>query len=232
MKPERCGLFFLYSLLVVSLAILCRIPLGLAEDDFTAKYRAYQNAIRDGKASMDRKEFQSAVAHYSAAIGMSPFEASSYCQRGIAFYKLGKYREGITDFDRVIILDPRMSAAYTYRGLCRMHTDEYEEALSDYRKARGFNPKDVSVHNNLALLYATARDEKIQDKLKALEHGVRAAELSNEKNGEVLDTLALVYFVNGKIKEAIEAEQKALKIEPNNEKFKENLRKYEKGIVE
>jgi len=44
--------------------------------------------------------------------------------------------------------------------------------------------------------------------------------LSDEKNAEILDTLAMVYFVNGKIKDAVGTEQKALKLEPDNERFK------------
>jgi tetratricopeptide (TPR) repeat protein len=224
---RSCSVRILLSFFVVSLLMVRGIPSGHADDPFAAKYRAYQAELAGGMASFDKKDFQSAIQHYSKAIEMSPFVATSFYQRGIALYKLGKYKEALEDFDKTIILDARMGTAFTYRGLCRMKTGEYQEALSDYRKALGFNPKDVSVHNNLALLYAAARDDKVQDKLKALEHGVRAAELSNEKNGEVLDTLALVYFVNGKIHETVETEKKALKLEPNNEKFKENLKSYE-----
>jgi tetratricopeptide (TPR) repeat protein len=143
---------------------------------------------------------------------------------------LGNDKEAIEDFDKVIILDARISTAYVYRGLCRMKGGEYQEALTDYQKALEFSPKDASIHNNLAWLYATAKEEKFQDKLKALEHAVKAAELSNEKNAEILDTLAKVYLINGKVNEAIEAEKKALKLEPNNERLKENLKKYEKAI--
>jgi cytochrome c-type biogenesis protein CcmH/NrfG len=91
------------------------------------------------------------------------------------------------------------------------------------------NPKDANIHNNLAWLYVTAKDEKVKDNIKALEHAVKASALSDEKNAEILDTLAMVYFVNGKVKEAVDAEQKALKLEPGNERFKGNLKKYEEG---
>jgi tetratricopeptide (TPR) repeat protein len=107
---------------------------------------------------------------------------------------------------------------------------DYQGALNDYRKGLEINPKDPSIHNNLAWLYATAKGEKFQDKLKALEHAAKAVELSSERNVEILDTLARVYFINGKIDEAIETEKKALKLEPNNERFKENLKEYEKAM--
>ncbi len=110
-----------------------------------------------------------------------------------------------------------------------MKGGEYQGALSDYGKGLELNPRDPSIHNNLAWLYATANDEKFLDNLKALGHAARAVELSNERNAEALDTLARVYLINGKTKEAVETLDKALRLEPNNERFKDNLRLYQEG---
>jgi tetratricopeptide (TPR) repeat protein len=223
---------FLFLLILVSISSLLGVvpPSEVCgQNTFAEKYRVYQTSIREAKTALDKKDYQKAVELYSKALEMSPFEALNYYNRGIALYRLGREREAIDDFDRVLILDPRISTAYIYRGLCRMKSGEYQGALSDYQKALEFNPKDASLHNNLAWLYATAKDEKVRDKIKALEHAVKAAEMSNEKNAEILDTLARVYFINGKIRDAVETEKKALKLEPNNEKFKENLREYEKA---
>ena len=201
-----------------------------ADEDFLKRYRTYQQAVSSGKVSLDKKDYRSAIEHYTKAIEMSPFVASHYYDRGIALYRKGDEKKAIEDFDRVVIMDPRSSSAYIYRGLCRMKGVSTKGALFDYKKALGLNPKDPSIHNNLAWLYATAKEETSQDKLKALEHALRAAELSNERNAEILDTLARVYLINGKVKEAVETENKALKLEPRNERFKENLKEYEKAM--
>lgn len=111
--------------------------------------------------------------------------------------------KAIEDFDKVIILDPRWSSGYVYRGLCWRKKGNYKGALSDYKRALNLKPKDPGIHNNLAWLYATANDEKFQDKGKALEHAEKAARLSRDTNAEILDTLAQAYFINGKVKEAI-----------------------------
>jgi tetratricopeptide (TPR) repeat protein len=68
----------------------------------------------------------------------------------------------------------------------------------------------------------------VRDKLKALEHASKAAALSKEKNAGVLDTLARVYFINGKVNEAIETEKKAILLESENKEFKVNLSLYER----
>ena len=110
-----------------------------------------------------------------------------------------------------------------------MKKDEYRGALSDYKSALNLKPNDASIHNNLAWLYATAKDEKFQDKSKALEHAKKAADLTKQRNAEILDTLARVFYVNGKVKQAIETEKKAIELNPDNEEFKKNLEMYEKN---
>jgi tetratricopeptide (TPR) repeat protein len=200
-----------------------------AGDEFAGEYRAYQTHAREGKAAFHKKNYQTAIIHYSRAIELSPFEVDSYYKRGIALYKSGKEQEAIEDFNKVLTMDSRSISSYVYRGLCREKIGEYVEALKDYTSALSINPKDANIHNNLAWLYATAMDEKVQDKVKALEHAKKAAELSNEKKADILDTLARAYLMNEMNKEAIEAEKKALKIEPNNKRFQKNLRVYEEG---
>jgi len=200
---------------------------AFAGDEFSEKYRAYQNDMSTGRAELEKKDYEAAIKYFSSAISASPFEASNYYDRGVAYYKSGKDKEAIGEFDKVIILDNRRIGAYVYRGLCKERSGQYADALKDYSTAVSMNPKDANVHNNLAWLYATAKDEKVKDNLKALEHAVKASSLSDEKNAEILDTLAMVYFVNGKIKDAVETEHKALKLEPENERFKGNLKKYE-----
>lgn len=144
----------------------------------------------------------------------------------------GKAKEAIDDFNKVLVMDSRRYSAYVYRGLCREKIGAYAKALEDYTSALGMNPKDANIHNNLAWVYATDKDEKVQDNAKALEHAKKAAELSNERNAEILDTLASAYFINANVKEAVETERKAIKLEPDNEGVKKNLKNYEKGMLE
>ena len=224
----RLSLFVLFlSFLVVWVTF---ISYGYAEDHFMDKYQAYQNYVKTGSSSLGKKDYTSAITNYSRAIDMSPFEVSNYYNRGIALFKSGKGKEAEEDFDKVIIMDPKMSSAYVYRGLCRERLGKHKDALNDYTKALELKPNDAAIHNNIAYLYVSANDESFRDKVKALEHAKKAAELSKEKNAEILDTLARAYFINGQIKEAIEAENKALKLEPYNDEFKNKLKEYEKAI--
>jgi Flp pilus assembly protein TadD len=180
-----------------------------ANDDFAARYKAFKEHVQSASSAFQKKDYVTAITSYSKAIEMSPFEINSYYSRGIAYFKSGKEKEAEEDFDKVIIMDPRMSSAYVYRGLCREKLGRYKDALNDYTKALELKPNDAAIHNNIAYLYVSANDESFRDKVKALEHAKKAAELSKEKNAEILDTLARAYFINGMVKEAIDAENKA-----------------------
>jgi tetratricopeptide (TPR) repeat protein len=200
-------------------------------DDFLTRYKEYQSLNRAGQASLIKGEYDKAIDHYSKAIKASPFEVSNYYYRGLAWYKNGNKDKAVDDFDKVIILNARWRSAYIYRGLCKMEGGVYKEALKDYEIALKLDPKDPIIHNNLACLYAGAEDEQLKDAVKALEHAKKAVELSHEKNAEILDTLANAYFINGKMKEAIEAQMKALALAPDNEGFQENLKRYEREYI-
>jgi len=219
-----------YAILLVLLIPIPGIAAGMPAQTgggFEEQLRIYKSSLRSGAEAFSKENYSAVIANYTTAIELSPFETSSYYQRGTAFYRLGRYKECIADFSRIILLDDRMGTAYTYLGLCKAGAGEYKEALNAYNKALEINPKDVSVHNNIAILYASARNANFRDRLKALEYAIKASELSGEKNAEILDSLSYVYFVNGKIPEAIEAEKKALKLAPENEAFKKKLQDLE-----
>ncbi len=201
---------------------------AFAAEDFSATYKAYKGYVQSGSDYLRKGDYQQTIQQFSKAIAMSPFEATLYLNRGIARYKSGKLKDAEDDFDKALVLDPRMVSALAYRGLCREKQGKEKAALEDYARAVQQQPDDVSNQNNIAWLYATAKDEGVRDKLKALEHASKAVALSKEKNAGVLDTLARVDFINGKVKEAIDTEKKAIELEPGNKEFKENLARYER----
>lgn len=193
---------------------------------FAEQYRAYQSAAGKGNNAFDRKDYPAAVEEYSRVIALSSFESDIYFRRGVALFKSGREIEAVADFDRAILINPRQVQALSYRGLCHERKGEFVAALKDHAEAVAANPKDPSLHNNLAWLYATAGDLQVRDPAKALEHARKATELSGGNNAEILDTLALALFGNGRINEAIETEEKALKLIPGNDRFAQHLHDY------
>jgi Flp pilus assembly protein TadD len=170
--------------LSLTLFLVCSFvidQLAFAQEDFAQKYQAYQKAVNEGKAALDGKDYHTAIENYTKEIEASPFVALHYFDRGIAWHRKGDTKKAEEDFSKAIILEQRMATAYSYRGLVRMKGGDQAGALKDYSAALGLSPRDPSVHNNLAWLYATAKDEKLKDRVKALEHAVRAVEMTRRR---------------------------------------------------
>jgi TPR repeat protein len=96
------------------------------------------------------------------------------------------------------------------------------EAVTWYRKA--VKQDDPDAMNNLALLLATSRNSSVRKPDEAIALAAKAVATRN--NPDYLDTLAAAYFAAGQTDKAIEAEQKALALKPDNDSYKESLQKY------
>jgi hypothetical protein len=55
------------------------------DKDFAERYREYQQAVRLGKVSFNKKDHHAAIKHYTGAIEISPYLDSHYYGCGIAW---------------------------------------------------------------------------------------------------------------------------------------------------
>jgi hypothetical protein len=99
----------------------------------------------------------------------------------------------------------------------------FQEAYEAFDKVCRDFPRSGSHHNQAAWLAARC-GQRLDD---ALAHAEQAVALNGEKMSYV-DTLAEVHFRRGDVQRAIELEKQALKREPNNQHFQEQLRRFEK----
>ena len=96
------------------------------------------------------------------------------------------------------------------------------EAVQWYRLAVDQN--DWGAMNNLARLLATTKNERVRNPQEAVALATKAVAAAN--NPDYVDTLAAAYFAAGQTDKAIEAEQKALAMNPGNDSYKGSLQKY------
>jgi TPR repeat protein len=96
------------------------------------------------------------------------------------------------------------------------------EAVKWYRLAVEQN--DPSAMNDLARLLATSKNARVRNPQEAVSLATKAVAAAN--NPDYLDTLAAAYFAAGQTDKAIEAEQKALTMNPGNDSYKEALQNY------
>lgn len=75
------------------------------------------------------------------------------------------------------------------------------------------------------------RDKKADPKLIkiAIDAAKKGAELTSQKDPNLLDTLACAYFADGDTAKAIETQEKALKLRPDDDELKAHLEKFKKA---
>jgi TPR repeat protein len=98
------------------------------------------------------------------------------------------------------------------------------ESIKWYRKATAQG--EVRAMNNLAFLLATATDPKLRNAAEAVSFAKKAVEAEPE-NANSLDTLAAAYFAAGQLGQAVETEQRAVTLEPNDPSYKTALGKFQ-----
>ncbi len=115
--------------------------------------------------------------------------------------------------------EPKNSLWLIYLGNFLQSRQMEKKAVDAYEKALKLTPMNAEVNNNLAWLLLTAQDKSIRNPERALTLA-RTAALFQEQ-GFILDTLALAYWTNGLIDEALATEFKAIRLDPKNHAYYE-----------
>ena len=123
--------------------------------------------------------------------------------------------------------EPHNGELWRYLGDFYYHSDALGKAQQAYERAHAIEPADAELLNNLAWLYATAKDPMIADPQRALDLARTAAGL--KASPHILDTLAESYYVNGRYTEAIQAAQQALaEASENTDYYQSQLDKFKR----
>ena len=90
--------------------------------------------------------------------------------------------------------------------------------------------EDAQMLNEIAWSMAIGSGERDLD--LALRTAERAAELTSHEDASILDTLARVYYAQGKLAEAVEWQKKAAELDSGNPQFTATLEQYEAELAE
>jgi tetratricopeptide (TPR) repeat protein len=115
-----------------------------------------------------------------------------------------------------------------------IHLDRATEAyaLADQMAAKAWD--NAQMLNALAWTVVDTEGIKTRNLDFALRTAVRASELTKDKDGAILDTVARCHFEKGNLKEAVEIQRKAVEYAPAGpmaDELKANLEKYEKALA-
>ncbi len=113
---------------------------------------------------------------------------------------------------------------YAAEGRADLASRERERVGEILHRALAREEKDGSMLNGLAWACAT-HDLYLDDATKAAERAVTL----ESKNVDILDTLAELYFRQGKRDKAVEVESRAATIDPKSQYLKDQIERFRKG---
>jgi tetratricopeptide (TPR) repeat protein len=191
--------------------------------EYDKALRAFSEAIHLNPASPNgylgrggtylwKDEYDKALHDYSEVIRLKPTGADGYLGRGAAHSWKKDYDKALHDYSEAIRLDPKLAAAYTGRARGYSRKKEYQKALADCTMAIKIDAKDPASCRSLAWLLATCPDASIRDGKKAVAIATKGCELSAREEPFILETLAAAYAEVGKFPEAVQSQQRAVKL--------------------
>ncbi len=140
-----------------------------------------------------------------------------------------QWEEALNLFKQAVKLDPQNKRALFGLGTTYIHLERYKEALDIMIPLVKAYPSDYYLKNNLAWLYATAKDISIRDGTKAVKMAQEAM-LMSPNDYHVWSTLSEGYFVCGEYNKALRAAEEAVRLSTAAGAGAEELDRYNRQL--
>jgi protein O-mannosyl-transferase len=166
----------------------------------------------------DLKEFSKAITYFLKAISINPSNSKAYYNLGLVYYNSKEYVKAKESYQKALSINPEYSEAYHNLGLVFKDLKEFPKAIECYHKAISINPRDADFYNSLCVILRT----EIKDFQKAIEVYQNGLAQIPE-NTDLLSGLAYSQLALQKYSEAENTFQKALKINPQDNRYYYNF---------
>jgi len=180
------------------------------------------------------KKNDESLKDFSQAIKLDPAYSWAFAQRADIYSRQQDQEKALQDATRALQSKPNFVEAYRLRAWILSRMGKCREASEDFKKIETLKPNDASSLQDKAWFLLTCPDESLQDSNKAMELAKKAMELTEGKDGIVLETLAEAYFRQGDAQKAVEHQRKAIELGSKNcpdgscvKEMQDRLQKYE-----
>ncbi|MBI5249044.1 MAG: tetratricopeptide repeat protein [Desulfomonile tiedjei] len=181
-----------------------------------------------------QKKTDEALKDFAEAIKLDAKYAWAYAQRADIFSKQKDYDKALKDANDAVKANDRFVEGYRLRAWVLTRQGKCKDASLDFITVEKLSPNDALSMQDKAWFLLTCPDEKLQDTAKAMELAKKAVEISKEKDGVALETLAEACFRQGDALKAVEYQKKAIALGSKNcpdgscvKEMQQRLQKYE-----
>ena len=112
-----------------------------------------KTTIKKGYDYFNEGYFEDAVEAFSDRLNLKPLDSGIYYARGMAYFRLKKWKSAIADFEKARDLDCNDPDNQLGLALSLAMDNKIYEAIRVYDDLLAVNPKLVRAHIQLAMLY-------------------------------------------------------------------------------
>ena len=167
------------------------------------------------KLYLARADIVKAEELLKRAIEIDPYNSICYERLGALYNMTNRLVEAVYQFQRISEIEP--SNIYSYLNIGKISTklNKFDAAEAAYAKVTKIAPEQAVGHRELSRLY-------LMTNTKLIEAGKLALKAVNlEPSAESFFVLGWALYLNGDRREALKAIQEAIKLEPNNPKYRQ-----------
>ncbi len=155
---------------------------------------------------------EKAIEHFAKATQLSPDYAEAHHNLGLVYQRMGRHADATSSFARSAELSPDDSQAHFVLGMSLSLAQDKIGAVAAFRNTLKLDPGNPAAQNGIAWILATTTDEKLRDPAEALTLANHAANRTQFRQPQVLDTLAVAYAANERFDDAIMTIRKAMEL--------------------
>src|SRR5262249_31893794 len=155
-----------------------------------------------------KKDLAGAVAAFLKAIEVEPKNANYHANLANTLSAEGDLDEAIVYYTNAIDLDPQNALIHYNLGHALTANNDMEVAIVQYRVVIKLDPKNAFAHTNLGVLLCDVE----RDYDGAIDCFRKALELNGEQRELVYMNLGTALRYRGRVKEAIAAYKKAIRV--------------------
>ncbi|RIB22564.1 hypothetical protein C2G38_2173631 [Gigaspora rosea] len=134
----------------------------------------------------------------------------AYLLRGIAYFKINKYKESLDDLTKSLEIEPNNASALSYRGMIYYKRGKYDKSFIDLTKSLEIEPNNAGALRYRGKIHCKKAkyNESLMDLTKSLE--------IEPNNAGALSYRGIMYFMIKEYDKSILDLTKLLEFEPNN----------------
>jgi len=131
-------------------------------------------------------DLEDSIVAFTDAMENGIHPIHSHLNRGIAYFKIGRFHHAIKDFDILINENETHERALFYRGIARLNLEDNEEAINDFDRALTINPEGGNTYLARGLAHHFLGHSKEADKDIHDGHVLKSVELGEFMEENIL----------------------------------------------